>query len=413
MVGSKTIPSAGATPFAQLSAEEQAAIREKQQSRKAKRKARASADSVAVDVDGDADAEGISGGKHEGPLPARDAGSISAARTAAAAEYPSQITQRHYFAACGGLFRDPSFGPTMENLQLLMAALGQEDEQARRLGACNYFQFPGDAKAVWNPQFNAKLAYEGFFTITTTRRGVTEPLPELQPFYSVLTWPNFERSKHVRKALGRLRRSDRLYRLENNRDPGRTWRHLDAYHRNNYGSNWLTKQYFQMLQAASADPSINFKLQCVELYADAAGDDVPAAHAPESSGVDSVAPPSSAGTGPTPLAGEIGFSIGGVYTSLSGWTEARTCEGLGTFQLVLLCRWLQLKGFAFWSLGHCYSPEMNYKYQLGHRVYPRADFLALLKQHRGTFTATDTSPLHAFCDGEACTAAALLEVANT
>ena len=37
---------------------------------------------------------------------------------------------------------------------------------------------------------------------------------------------------------------------------------------------------------------------------------------------------------------------------------------MGTCQLVLLGRWLQAKGFAFWSLGHCYSPEMDYKRQL-------------------------------------------------
>ena len=32
--------------------------------------------------------------------------------------------------------------------------------------------------------------------------------------------------------------------------------------------------------------------------------------------------------------------------------------GLGTVQLVLLGRWLQSKGYAFWSMGHCYSPHM-------------------------------------------------------
>ena len=32
---------------------------------------------------------------------------------------------------------------------------------------------------------------------------------------------------------------------------------------------------------------------------------------------------------------------------------------------------------------HCYSPEMEYKRALGHRIYPRRDFLALLARHRG------------------------------
>ena len=32
--------------------------------------------------------------------------------------------------------------------------------------------------------------------------------------------------------------------------------------------------------------------------------------------------------------------------------------GLGTVQLVLLGHWLQSRGYAFWSMGHCYSPHM-------------------------------------------------------
>ena len=79
----------------------------------------------------------------------------------------------------------------------------------------------------------------------------------------------------------------------------------------------------------------------------------------------------------------IGFSIGRVYTSLSGWTEARTRDAHGTAQLALLGRWLQRKGYAFWSLGHCYSPEMEYKRNLGHRIFPRRDFRAFLALHRG------------------------------
>lgn len=43
----------------------------------------------------------------------------------------------------------------------------------------------------------------------------------------------------------------------------------------------------------------------------------------------------------TPLAGEIGFTVGQVYTSLSGWTGERSTEAHGTSQLVLLALWLE------------------------------------------------------------------------
>jgi len=118
---------------------------------------------------------------------------------------------------------------------------------------------------------------------------------------------------------------------------------------------------------------------------------------------------------PHPLAGEIGFSVGGVYTSLSGWTEERNSDGLGFAQLVLLGRWLQRKGYAFWSLGHCYSPEMDYKRELGHRIFPRTDFLAFLKEHRGRFrldaSASGSSGTQCLGleDGERCDAQQLLE----
>ena len=83
--------------------------------------------------------------------------------------------------------------------------------------------------------------------------------------------------------------------------------------------------------------------------------------------------------------------------------------------------------YAFWSLGHCYSPEMDYKRQLGHRIYPREAFRQLLRQHRGPFEwpatggpqATpradvdvigtgSTADFEALRTGESCSAAALL-----
>lgn len=112
-----------------------------------------------------------------------------------------------------------------------------------------------------------------------------------------------------------------------------------------------------------------------------------------------------------PLAGEIGFSVGRVYTSLSGWTEDRTAEGTGTAQLVLLGRWLEHRGYAFWSLGHCYSPEMEYKRRLGHRIFPRSDFRALLAQHRGQFrTEKGSSNFVSLQPGDTVAAADLLSM---
>jgi hypothetical protein len=332
------------------------------------------------------------------------------------------VTASEYFEACpGGRFRDPNFPPTPESVELLLRILdaGDEvDEGLRVLSTCSYFQFVG--RGVWDATFNARLAWEGFFTITD--RGGREPLPELQPFYGVLLWENFEASHHVKRTLARLERERRGYVLSDRARPERTWQMIEEYHAERHSSNWLTRRYFEMLREASEDPQLNFQMHCIELsLADGASDGVTEGcpvrieglagridlngrigtavrHHADAGRWEVLCDPRGPADGEavrvrpanlnplpatTPIAGEIGFSIGGVYTSLSGWTGERSKSSVGTVQLALLGRWLQRRGYVFWSLGHCYSPEMDYKRQLGHRIYTRAEFRQLLRRHRG------------------------------
>ena len=144
-----------ARPFGALSAEEQAVVRDKQRAKKEQKLRRKEAAGAALE----------------------DAG---------AASLPGEITRTHitedeYFAACGGArFRDPRVPPTEAGLALVLSALGPDGA----LSACQYFQFSGADDAVWAPRFNARLLYEGFFTITaaTGPARAVEPLPERQPY---------------------------------------------------------------------------------------------------------------------------------------------------------------------------------------------------------------------------------------
>jgi hypothetical protein len=310
--------SAGAAAgFSELSAADQAAIRETQKRKKlakaeAKQRARA-AKQQAEDGRSTSGSDGQPAGAAAGAAAAAGASTAAGGDLlAAAAEYPTRISLDSYFGACpGGGFRDPSLPPTEESLTLLMTVLQAGDTQAASLNTCNYFQFSGTQDALWDATFNARLAWEGFFTITTSRRsragsGGREPLPELQPFYGVLTWPNFYAAKHIRTHLSRMRRRElpgaapeaaaadatgqtetetdpsgggaseppaaasrtkkRLY-LEDCADRHACWQHLEDYHnsaaRAEHGDNWLTERYFEMMVAASDDPSISYRMHTI------------------------------------------------------------------------------------------------------------------------------------------------------
>lgn len=75
------------------------------------------------------------------------------------------------------------------------------------------------------------------------------------------------------------------------------------------------------------------------------------------------------------VAGEIGYHMGAVYTSMSGFYLR---SGSGTVQLISLARILESSGFLFWDLGM----DVPYKRTLGAKLFPRAQFLGLY--YRGT-----------------------------
>lgn len=81
----------------------------------------------------------------------------------------------------------------------------------------------------------------------------------------------------------------------------------------------------------------------------------------------------------TLVAGELGYSVGGIYTSLTGFTAQNSA---GSVQLAALGRLLQRCGFVMWDLGMA----MDYKSSLGCQDVPRIKFLELMHAHRAMNT---------------------------
>ena len=156
-----------ATPFGDLPEKERVAIQRKQAEAKARKKAAK---------------------LKKGPSSGKDRKSSSAP------DFPCLITANEYFSATPyGEFRDESLVSCEHIVDLIIrlereGVVVAEDSAGNSitLSQFNYFPLAGTEQQVWDYTVYAKLAFEGFFTITTARRiGLAgrSPLPELQPFY--------------------------------------------------------------------------------------------------------------------------------------------------------------------------------------------------------------------------------------
>ena len=197
----------------------------------------------------------------------------------------------------------------------------------------------------WDPDFYVALAKAGFISISmrNPEYGVVL-VPELQKAYAVLDWPNL----HVSRSVQRLRRSEQLSRedieLRVVGGGALVLDHLLAYHKT---GTWLAEPYCDLLKTLPFENGSGFALRGIELWSRKQEKLV---------------------------AGELGYTIGRTYTSLSGFCTrpAREWRHFGTLQMIMLAERLRDFGYAFWNMGH---PVQKYKRALGARIIAREEFL--------------------------------------
>ena len=198
--------------------------------------------------------------------------------------------------------------------------------------------YPSLANYYWSddysPEYYISAAKAGFISVTEEFKGKELLIPEIQHNYALLDFNNLHISRKVQKLL-----KNRNLQLKISEDLEPVFKGINALHKN----SWLSQKYLNTLKATKGVDS-NFKALSFFI---------------EENGV--------------VVAGELGYKIGKTYTSLSGFClREKRYNNYGTAQLVLLAKYLEQNGFAFWNLGH---PHMSYKKALGAKVYSRADFL--------------------------------------
>ncbi|OWZ19406.1 hypothetical protein PHMEG_0006366 [Phytophthora megakarya] len=190
--------------------------------------------------------------------------------------------------------------------------------------------------------------YEGFLPIASDFQGQCFLLPKLHRQRCVLLIQPHA-PEHVPKIV---RKRAKKFKFVLNRDFDAV---VEGCHEK-HGIPWLYPpivESFKTLFQAGDDgvelyPGIKVRFFTVELY-DVATDTI--------------------------VAGELGYTVGSVYTSLTGFSRA---NGAGTVQLHALSKFLYLAGFKVWDLGM----SMDYKMSLGAKDLDRDDFLEHLYKWR-------------------------------
>lgn len=243
-------------------------------------------------------------------------------------------------------------GETSLTLEYLDRAWLTDPSSLRRLYASDATHYWSDD---WSAGFYRLQARLGFIS-TAIEHEELGPLlvPEIQSSYAVLDWPQLHLSRSMRRWMRSETRAQLDCVLRIDHDLGEI---LEGVARTYADESWLIGRYAELLEQLRADDARDdFELMTPALISQQTG---------------------------RLVAGELGYRVGRVYTSLTGFFDRSdgANDNTGTLQLALLAEHLEASGFAFWNLGH---PGLQYKIDLGARVLERGVFLGRWFSEGGT-----------------------------
>lgn len=195
-------------------------------------------------------------------------------------------------------------------------------------------------------EFYIEAAKKGFITTSMYYKEEFVLLPEIQFDYAVLHFDDIKVPRKVKKLI-----KENNYILDISQNLEKVLDKINAYHPN----SWLTQEYINILNNIKINSSLyeNFNLFSIELYEK---------------------------NDKKLISGEIGYQIGSIYTSLSGFTtKNKKYNNWGKLQLVLLNDYLKSNNYKMWNLGH---PQLQYKTDLGAKIYNRKEFLELWNKNK-------------------------------
>jgi Leu/Phe-tRNA-protein transferase len=204
---------------------------------------------------------------------------------------------------------------------------------------------------VWSFDFScalfSQLAFEGYFPMSDDPANLVFVLiGKLSAERCVLDFDRLHVSKHVT----RLAKNFDLLVNHSLEDV------LSGIARQHKEENWLAGPYCEILRRlwtraeGPRDPSFAAHVWCFELY-DRASQEL--------------------------VAGEVGYVVGTVYTSLTGFRLSGT-RHCGSIQMVATGQLLRQLGFSFWDLDE----PLPYKRDLGAVAIPRNEFLERFRSCR-------------------------------